>query len=408
MKGSAFNGARMRLRSKRGFTLIELLVTMMIFIIVIILSSQAFERIIGSASQESKKAESNINGIVGLEMMRTDLEHAGYGLPWVLTTPASFLEMDSTQVPANSLAPGITSTSFNDSALSTTIDANKVPRAIQSGTGATGIAYLVVKSVITGMNATSKKWAYVQYSGSGGTNSYIKKWNTSDDFVPGEFVVTLNSSTRQLVANSTSSYNTSYYYLTTANGTNPLNVPSGYGPTFNTDVDITYGVADHSSTAGLRMPYNRTDYYVSTPPAGMSPRCAPGTGNLYKAVVNHSDGSVTSYPLLECIADMQVVYSLDTNGDGAVDFHTTDISQLSAQSIRSQLKEVRVYFLTHEGKADRNFAYPSSTVDVGETIWGSFSGRHFDLTSLPGIGSHWQNYRWKVYQMVVIPKNLSQ
>jgi len=387
----------MKLRSEQGFSLVELLLVMAIFIVVIVLASQAFERMIGTSSQEGKKAESNIQGVVGLELMRTDIEHAGYGLPWILSTVANWPEMD---VAANWPADGIDSNSFNDTVLSATIDANKVPRAYQNGiSSTTGIGYLVVKSTIAGFSSTAKRWAYVQYSGSNGANSYIKKWNNTDDLASNDVVITLNSATRGLITNS----GNFSYQLSGTNSNGNFLASSGFGPAFSTDVYLTYGVA----TTGLSMPYNRADYYVKRPSTGMSQSCAPGTGNLYKGVVNHNGGGVSTYPLLDCVADMQIVYSLDTNGDSAIDLHTTDISQLSAQSIRSQVKEVRVYILTHEGKADRNFTYPSSTIDVGESIWGSFYGRHFDLTSLQGIGTNWKNYRWKVYKMVVIPKNLS-
>jgi prepilin-type N-terminal cleavage/methylation domain-containing protein len=391
----------MNYKSNKGFTLVELVVVMLIFIVVIVLSSQAFEHILTDASQEGKKAESNIQGVVGLELMRTDIEHAGYGLPWVLSTPATFKEMSSA---ANSLAAGIDSTTFNDSALTpTTIDANKVPRAFQSGKStSTGIDYLVVKSVVAGLNGTAKKWAFVKYSGTNGANSYIKKWNSADDLASGDNVITINSAQRQLIVDSSNKY----YYAPTISGTNPVTVPSGFAPAMNTDIYLTYGV----DTVALRMPYNRADYYVKVPSSGISKRCAPGTGNLYKGTTNHTGGGVTQNPLLDCIADMQVVYSLDTNGDGLIDLHVDEsgISQLSAQDIRSQVKEVRVYILTHEGKADRNYSYPSQTITVGEfgsgRTWNENTPTH-DLST--AFGANWRNYRWKVYKMVVIPRNLS-
>ena len=72
---------------------------------------------------------------------------------------------------------------------------------------------------------------------------------------------------------------------------------------------IVYGVDPKTN---LRMPFNRADYFIrkydssgnSVTPA----RCAPNTGVLEKAVVNHSDGTFDYLPLLECVADMQVIY----------------------------------------------------------------------------------------------------
>ena len=48
----------------------------------------------------------------------------------------------------------------------------------------------------------------------------------------------------------------------------------------------------------------------------MPQRCADNTGVLYKATVNHSDGLFSELALLDCVADMQVIYALDNNEDG--------------------------------------------------------------------------------------------
>jgi hypothetical protein len=147
------------------------------------------------------------------------------------------------------------------------------------------------------------------------------------------------------------------------------------------------------------MPFNRADYYVSTsnPPG----RCASGTGVLYKAIVSQIDGSFPPsniLPLLDCVADMQVVFSLDRNGDGTIS-PTTVLNDpvgnpLNAQQIRDQVKEVSVYILAHEGQRDTGYTYNSNSVLVGPTS--------FNLTTIP----NWQNYRWKVYTLVVKPNNL--
>ena len=42
----------------------------------------AFNTIITNSSKSSKIEESNIEGMIGLEMMRHDLEQMGFGLPW--------------------------------------------------------------------------------------------------------------------------------------------------------------------------------------------------------------------------------------------------------------------------------------------------------------------------------------
>ena len=58
---------------------------------------------------------------------------------------------------------------------------------------------------------------------------------------------------------------------------------------------------------------------------------------------------MTRTVLLDCVADIQVAYGIDTNQDGVVDAHTNDISALSASDIRLQVREARIYILSHEG-----------------------------------------------------------
>lgn len=327
----------------RGFTLVELIIVMAIFIVIIIISAGAFEKIISSSSQLSKSAESNIEGVIGLEIMRTDLEHMGFGLPYVMPFVAAFEE---SQVAADFLAKGINPGDFNDNKLSTTTDPNKVPRAIQSAAAVSGAAgvwevgrdYIVIKSTLVGMNAASGKWSYVEKAGS------IKLWG-NNDLVADERVVTLDAMTRTLIGTDI----TNFSYKVPASF-----VPvAPYLPPNDTTNYLVYGV---SSTVDLLAPYNRVDYYIKRP-SDISPRCANGTGNIYKAVLSHNGGGVTQYPLLDCVADMQVVYSLDANPDddiNEVNFHGNEnlLANMSAENIRKQLKEVRVYILTHEGKKD--------------------------------------------------------
>jgi hypothetical protein len=177
-----------------------------------------------------------------------------------------------------------------------------------------------------------------------------------------------------------------------------------------------YGVALPSATYPdqVRMPFNRADYFVMRPTSNMPVGCAPNTGVLYKSTINQvptdSAGGYDPFiPLLDCVADFQVVYGLDTDGAGRVNLHADSLpTTMTAADIRSQLREIRAYVLAQDGRKDILYTYPSATVDVGESFDGGATllGRRFNLAGL--IGSGWQNYRWKVYTIVVRPKNLIQ
>lgn len=381
--------------SRKGFTLVELIIVMAIFMTIIIISSQVFNTILSQSTIQTKSSQSDIQGVIGLEIMRSDLEHAGYGLPWQIGFVAEF---DEGQAAVGDLAPGIDSKQFNDKN-NATADTNKVPRAVQAAASTTdGRDYLAIKSVLA-MSDTTKKWAYVQ--GVGATSS-LRPWDT-DNLAINERVITIDSRTRTLVGTSTASADFSYT-VTAANMTPPAVVaPStaNFQPQKDADMYLVYGV---SPSTDLRVPYNRLDYYVKRPAgAGVMPaRCAPGTGLLYKALLIHSDGSFAQYPLVECVADMQVIFSLDTNGDDGVDVHIAEdgLSALTAKEIRAQLKEIRVYIVAQEGGKDTGYSYPSPTISVGE--YGS--GRTLDLSAL--VGPDYKYYRWKTYKLVV-PKNIN-
>jgi hypothetical protein len=380
--------------STRGYTLVELIVVMAIFMAVIIISSQAFNKIISVSSQQSKSSESDTQGVIGLEMLRVDLEHAGYGLPWITSFVADF---DEAPDAANSLAPGINSKDFNDK-YNVSSDSNKVPRAIQAAASTSdGRDYLVIKSVLAGMSDTVKKWAYVE--GIGGA-SRLKAWD-ENNLVANEQVVTIDSRTKRLVGNSMTAADYSY----TLTGTAPFTPPAAFQPQSDTDAFVVYGLLPASSTVAPRAPYNRVDYYIKRPSSttDMPLRCAPGTGILYKGVMFHgTTGGYTQYPLLECVADMQVVFNVAADGVNGVDVDQSGLAGLSAKEIRQQLKMIKIFIVAHEGGKDSTFIYNTQNIVVGEG-----AGRTLDLKNGVVGSDDYKNYRWKIYKLTVTPKNIN-
>jgi prepilin-type N-terminal cleavage/methylation domain-containing protein len=403
----------------RGFTLVELVVVMGIFIVVMMMMSKSFENIIRSSAQQGRSAKSQVEGVVGLEMLRTDVSHAGYGLPWdYAATPApGWAEVvgNPPLVPA-----GITATSFN----ATT--APYVPRAVEGGTATNGY-YLVLKS---GMLADSSSaighFDFVNYSSVG--NSYINQVGDakSDVRVGTDRVITLQSAfntagvqTRKLLLTD----NTNFYYTVPAN----LKVPNdAYKPADASQNVYAYAIGD----SALRMPYNRADYYIFRTPANdanfpMPSSCNPGTGILFKAVAGQNGnytgpgGTQLIYPLLNCVGDFQVSLGLDPENDGNMNYNPPDSPSLFAPilaptaadaeiAFRAQLKEVRVYILAHEGGKDPNYRYPADSIYVGEPGYGGKNWTTTMLAAAPpaGFGADWRQYRWKVYSFLVQMKNL--
>lgn len=384
-------------KKQDGFSLIELMITMVVFLLIIAAASGVFTSLLTQFKQQGKVAETNIEGAIGLEILRRDLESAGYGLPWNgLITYA-----ESTDNPF----------ALNDATTGT-------PRAIISQNNVTtyaapndifnGSDYLVIKAINVAQNDTSQKWTVLKAAPFTAPFN-PRQWLTNEDFTNTENVIVLSmgattTTARSLVV-SGASFSTTYNNITT----------SPWPPVDQTITHIVYGITP-VGTAPQR-PFNRADYYIwrgsSDPAADDVPDgCAPNTGVLRKAVLNHS-GTFTGgiFPILDCVADMQVVYALDNDEDGdfvngegtPADAYTDTLAGLTATQIRTRVKEIRVYILAHEGQRDANYTYPNNSIAIPSASDPATGlGRTFDLTTI----TNYQNYRWKLYSIVVRPNNL--
>jgi len=390
-KRSSLSTVYCLLSTEKGFTLVELLITMVVFVLVIAGASQVFTGLLTQFKQQSKMAETNIEGIVGLDILRRDIEHAGYGLPWVI--PAGITYSAAETFSATPCGTGTTAnpTTFNDSS-------PNAPRAIVSGnnTCLNGSDYLVIKAINVATDNTSNKWALLGNTGVLRYDISGDAFNTSDRVVvldPG----TSDATFRTLVG-SGSTFFKQYSAVT------------DFNPSDSTTTRFIYGVRDG---ADPKVPFNRADYYINKSNVPM--RCASGTGVLYKATINHGSTSgtnqFTELPLLDCVADMQVTFWRDTDGDGNINWPPSDdISGLTAQQIRDQLKEVRVYVVAHEGQKDTSYDFSMNNareyLSVIEVL--NTDSRTINLANLKNLvgDPEYKYYRWKVYTLVVKPNNL--
>jgi type II secretory pathway pseudopilin PulG len=376
------------IRRETGFSLLELLLVVLIMGFVLAASSDMFVSLLRGYKQQSKIAETNIEGIIGLELLRRDIESAGYGLPWSIPAGTTYRE-----------AINVTAADYNDSI-------TNPPRAMLAGDNltidpgllgvASGSDYLVIKAINIARNDACTKWTL----SSGAT------WTPSSE--------NLQSTDRVIIISpGTSAANSRTVVAPSGSQLGAVvklsDVPGLSSPN---ETRIVYGVAPEDTgdvNKPLWMPFNRADYYVRT--SGTMPgRCAPGTGILIKALVSQSDGGfdgVNMFHLLDCVADMQVVTHRDNDLDGVAETFYSGLLWVpagtgAAQTIRDQLKEVRVYVLAHEGQRDTSYTHPTSTMLVGLQDGGFVYGRNFDLSTI----ANWQNYRWKVYTLIATPNNL--
>ena len=367
-------------RNEKGFSLLEILIAIVIMGIIMAMNTQLLQDLIRGQRQQAGIVTSQFETSLGLEMLRSDVSNAGFGLVDEFKS-ALGTYTEATADPAQQ---------FND--------APNVPRALvhSNNVGAftdyiANSDYLVSRSPAVGMNTASGKWTNI-------STATVHIWNDVNlDMVNGrDYMIVVKPRSalggRSQLIVSSGAY--SLQYITSALDV-AFQPSSGSGERY-----LAFGVED---SVVPTMPFNRADYFVKRPVAA-NPNCAPGTGTLYKAIVKHgpagTGGATEAFPLVECVANMQVVFRLDTNLDGVPDQTLNDISGLDALSIKEQIKEVQIYILGHEGILDRGFTYTGvNPVTVGPSV---AMGTSVNLTN---FGANWNHYRWKTYTLIVKPKS---
>jgi len=390
-------------RHDYGYTLVELVVVMLIFSIVMTLISVSFNRIVTNSGQLVKSVETDIGGLIGLELFRCDLELAGFGLFWSMPAAMTYNEAES-EIMVDGCSggcPDADASLFNDGLPQVPC---KPPRAYVIGdkVGYNDSDYLVLKGTPLAMNQTSRSWAYLNYSSTGAVIKSSKSNIQGTELIPGkgQRVIVVKSGVsaagvprRELVSNG-GTFSLAF--------DRPL---ENFEPKSKQDNYLVYGVADKEDSADLNIPFNRSDYYISRKES-ISKTCAKGTGVLYKTTINQ-DSTVTDYPILDCVADMQVVLYLDTNGDGVPDYHPAGDSGLDSAELREQLKEIRVYVLGQQGKKDMSYSFPGKAIVVGDPLLDLKLSQEWTQSKMTDtFGTDWRHYRWKLYTIVVQPKNL--
>ncbi len=369
-----------------GLTLVELIVVMSIVMFVITAASRMMASLIVQFKQQSSIAQSGIETSMGLELLRRDILTAGYGLPTEFEGAITYPEALAGTNPAD----------FNDAP-------SGVPRAIVA-TNPTSFDtlndsdYLVIKSTAVAEIPTAGKWHYLLNDNTRSSYGADSPKNLADT----DTVVVIHpkadaEDTRVLVMSGA-------YWQTTFDATGSFVPEEWY------EKNIIYGVQP-GATGEISAPFNRADYYIST--ENVPGRCAgadlasPPTGVLVKRVFDHATrGLGPEIPLMECVADMQVLLLDYDETDGDLTITVYDGTDgLSAGDISSGgVDDVRVYLLAHEGRLDPGYEHPAerNVIRVGE--YGS--GRDFDLTSLQAALPTWKHYRWRVYTLTEKPLNL--
>ena len=124
------------MKNNRGFTLVELMVAMGLFVIILMITGRSFDSVLSQSSKLFRAEESNIEGVIGLEMLRHDLQQAGLGL--YTEVPEAISEQEQEEAAS---APASTYNDYPD---------NHVPRPIAAGNSlsTTAVGNMTVASSI--------------------------------------------------------------------------------------------------------------------------------------------------------------------------------------------------------------------------------------------------------------------
>lgn len=386
-------------RNDSGFTLIELLMYFVVLGILMGIVFNSFQDNLFVNTRQSGIAQTKIETGIGIDLLRTDLEHAGFGLPW--NFPSNITYTEAAQLSGASDAPCAYS-SEESSALSIN-----------------NSDYLVIRGSNMALSTAAQSWGIVGRLGGAGTHAVAVQSMGDNTFANKDYVIVLrpvngSGELRELIMNGNN------FSTQVTGAANPFSLLSDAFAPAETANDpdgekyLIYGI----NNASIRRPFNRSDYYIKAY-ATKPNHCAPNTGVLVKAVENQADdnfSALNTADIADCVADFQVVYYLDTDDDGGWDrrVDANGLSGFTAATIRSQVKAVHCYILTHEGSKDQKFTYSNTTINVGELTTNGLAlvvdsgvtlGRAFDLSAT--IGGDWAHYRWKVYSLAITPTNLN-
>ena len=340
--------------NKKGFSILELLITIVITAILFSALYYTYINLFKKSKTQIYAQETEIEKNIGLELLRLDVEHAGFGI------------LDIEECPSVRWGDKFPSPVDCDDDLSFS---NNV---------------LVIRSMINNTNTKEIGWVYVDCtSGS---------WPSSAPNIIDERVDKTNNNLIFFDA-------TSGYFAGT--GT--------FGSCIGNNIYLAYPYDDITNMLNCKTQQycHRIVYKLAS--SSTDSICHPNTKNLIRGI----DGTASSggSPVLSCIGGFQVLFDIDLDNDGVSDLEYQDYNQLdlnadgevSADEVMKGLKRIHIYLLMQVGKKDPGYRFPKSKLSIAEN-----TGRviEFDLPST--IGSDYINYKWRLVKISVNPMNLQK
>lgn len=327
--------------NKNGFSLIELLVAMTIMLFLLMMTTYTFQRIVHRSKDSSAGISTRGDNVNSIELMRLDLEHAGYGI--------ADYQVDGTD---NDIQP-ISWDSTNN--------------------------HLNIASTMNNTNSATIGYAVAEYNGS--FNTLIDKFETST-------LSTLWLDTdNRIVDDSSSSVNKpilDYLYIGYHYNYSPTGATQPYSP-IRYRLSTTQPLNDcDSNTRNL---IRAVDGAIAT---GGSPvfNCVAGFTTEF-AWDNNEDGDIAD--TVGGIKENHYTKALPS-GDG------------STIEIKSKLKYSMVYILSQVGKLDQTYTFSGYKSTSGKNITFTVDDADITFTTEfnfndPDELALFRNYHWKVIKV---------
>ena len=162
------------MRNEKGFTLVELMVTIPVVLLVLYASNQILVANIMQFKQQTRIAEAGLESSIGLQIIRRDLHHAGFGLPDDVPVTVAYTEASAS----------LLASSYNDGG-------SAIPRLVVSGdsSGFGGSDYLVIKSIFATDNLATGKYHLQDQTGV--SNDWLPIGPSDRDLEPQNGVIVL-------------------------------------------------------------------------------------------------------------------------------------------------------------------------------------------------------------------------
>ncbi len=326
--------------NKQGFTLIELIVTMMIMAFVLALTGPVYTRLLTGVKEESISSEIYHDLVNSLELIRLDIEHAGFGIA-----------RDETTLPI----------AWNE-----------------------GTQTLELRSTLNNTNQTTMGWALLNCTTAGAgitTGTYI----VNQKETPGLRSMVLRDKDNNFAG-----------LATPGNYNCPAALAAGPGPGIYSAYPFDSGVANGCggvNNGGTSSWCTRIRYLPSASFGAPTSRadCAQGTFDLLRMV-----GNGAGDPIVNCVADFRVRFDVDSDGTGSITAGEFELAAVptpaTAGPLVDAVKNMEFIFLVQAGQRDDDLNTNPNTTVAGVTTATD------TVLSAAGV-TNANNYRWKVLKI---------